>query len=147
MFNIKQTATELDVMLYELVTRSPIFVPINKDKFSYKKYQIVRQPEGGWNVILVSDRNIQIANTFLKVSAFAVCTLHDKRQYNRMNDVLEKDALFEKNYLDSLSYKHILKKSKDSISKDTAMWRYEIVHATAKDAKDKIDHQFYSSIA
>lgn len=145
--NIKKTAKELDSMLYDLILKSGIFIPINKNTFNYKNYQVSKNTDGSWNVFLFSDRKHHIANTFLKVTAFTVCKLHEKGQYQRVDEILEDDRIFEKNYTDSLFYKNTVKISNDNVSKDTALWRYEIVHHKAKEAKGRIDRHFYSSIA
>ena len=76
-----------------------------------------------------------------------MCKLHEKRLGARVKEVLDEDKLFSKNYIDSLFHKNTVKTSKDSIIKDNATWRYELVHGRAKRAKDRIDTLFYSSIA
>jgi hypothetical protein len=145
MLNFKQTAQELDAMLYDVIMQAGIFVPVNKTTFQSKKYQ-VKKTEEGWSVYDLSTK-IKLADTYLKVSAFAVCKLHEKRLSARVQEVLYEDTLFSKNYIDSLFHKNTVKTSKDTAIKDNATWRYELVHGRAKRAKDRIDSLFYSSIA
>lgn len=145
MLNFKQTAQELDAMLYDVIMQAGIFVPVDKNTFQSKKYQIKRI-EGGWSVYDLNTK-AKIADTYLKVSAFAVCKLHEKRYSGQVKEVLSEDQAFSRNYIDSLFHKNIYKVSKDEITRDNALWRYELVHGRAKRAKDRIDRLFYSSIA
>ena len=39
-----------------------------------------------------------------------------------------------------------MKVSKDYITKDTALWRWELVNEQVKDAKSRIDGIFYASL-
>lgn len=146
MFNIQETARDLESMLKDMALNSGMFVPLNKDTIKCKNYLVTRDTPDGWNVVLLDKRKKHIANTFLKVSALAIVKLHQKRQLHRIDDVLRNDQIFEKNYVDSLYYKNTYKKSSDEQVKDTAQWRYEIAHAKAKHCKQAIDAMFYSSI-
>jgi hypothetical protein len=146
--NIKKTAQELDSMLHEIIMKSGIFVPLSKTTFRYKDYLVVKSEDGGWHCFKVADgRKKHIATTFLKITAFALCKAHEKRHARTVDELLSCDRVFEKNYIDSLFYKKTIKSSTDDVSKDTALWRYEIVHSKAKHAKDRIDGIFYMSIA
>jgi hypothetical protein len=146
MFNIHKTSQELETMLHDLIVKHGLFVPISKTVFRYKEYIIEKNKDGSWDIFKVTSYKQHIANTFLKVSAFAVCKLHEKRKALTVEEILREDKEFEKNYLDSICYKNTLKKSPDSISKDTALWRYEIVHNNARLAKERIDRQFYAIV-
>jgi len=146
MFNIQDTSRDLESMLMDIAVKSGIFVPINRDTIKYKNYLITRDSPEGWNVFYLDKRKKHIANTFLKVSAFTIVKLHEKRQSHRIDDVLRLDHKFEKNYVDSLYYKNTYKKTQDNQVKDTSLWRYEISHAKAKHSKQLIDGIFYSSI-
>jgi hypothetical protein len=83
---------------------------------------------------------------FLKVSAFAVCKLHEQRKFARLDDVKIADDIFRKNYINSVYYKKTVQTSTVNETKDNALWRFEIASADAKNAKDKIDRVFYSSL-
>jgi hypothetical protein len=146
MLDIKQTANELESMLKDMVLNSGMFVPISKDMIKYKKYTIIKLPDGAWAVFHNDVKKKHIATTFLKVSAFAVCKLHEKRQSLKIYEIELQDKVFEKNYVDSLVYKHTYKKTQDNMTRDTALWRFEIAHAKAKHAKEIIDRLFYSSL-
>lgn len=147
MLDIQETARDLEGMLMDIALNSGIFVPINRDTIKYKNYLITRDHPDGWNVFRLDKRKKHIANTFLKVSAFAVVKLHEKRQGHRIDEVLRNDHIFEKNYVDSLYYKNTFKRAKDLLIRDTVLWRYEIAHAKAKHSKKLIDGMFYSSVA
>ena len=63
-----------------------------------------------------------------------------------MNEIKDEDAKFKVNYLDSVFHKSTYTVSKDNATRDTALWRYDIVTQRAKRAKDRIDKIFYSAI-
>lgn len=146
MFDIKKAAADLDSMLSDIVVKQGIFVAVNKRHIRYKNYIIIREENADWNVILVKDKKIHLARTFLKISAFAVCKLHEKGKIRTVEEIITNDAIFKKNYIDSQFYRKTILKSADQISRDNAQWRFEIVQANAKQAKDRIDSIFYSSI-
>jgi hypothetical protein len=147
MHNLQHISQDLEGMLTDIALKSGIFVPVNRDTIKYKNYLIARDSTEGWNVFYLEKRKAHIGKKFLKVSAFALLKLHEKRQYHRITDVLRSDSVFEKNYMDGLYYKNTIKKSKDPLTRDNALWRYEIAHAKARHSKKLIDGTFYSSIA
>lgn len=146
MLDIKKTAQDLDNLLYNSVVKSGIIVPVNKTTFKFKNYLIVRDRSNGWSVFLLGQTKQHVASTFLKVAAFAICKAHDRRRYTIVNKIKIDDAEFERNYIDSLFFQNTYKVSSDWAVKDTALWRYEIVHEKAVQAKQRIDKMFYSSI-
>jgi hypothetical protein len=146
MLNLKETANELEGMLRDIALKSGIFVPITKDLIRYKKYSVIKLEDGSWAVFHTDPKKRHIATTFLKVSAFAMCKMHEKRLSGRIREIEQNDGIFEKNYADSLIYKQTYRRTTDSVRKDTALWRYEIAHAKAKQAKQAIDSVFYASI-
>jgi hypothetical protein len=139
---IKKSSEDLDNMLFDIMIKSGVFVPMNKNQFRFKNYLIDRENQA-WNIYYQKKK---ICTTFLKVSAFAACRLHDQRKRKDLTEMLELDKIFQKNYLDILFYKHTLKNSKDYLKLDTALWRYEISSDKARAAKQKIDKTFYSSL-
>jgi hypothetical protein len=149
MINIKQAAQELNNMLTEAVASKGVFVPVKQDLLQYKNYFVRKEKDGSWTVLFVNDRGIKyvLANTFLKISAFSIAKLHEKRNVNAIDEIKNADKNFEINYTDSVYFKHTYKNTDDSVKKDTALWRYEIVSEKAKLAKQKIDNTFYRLIA
>jgi hypothetical protein len=149
MINIKQAAQELNNMLTEAVASKGVFVPIEQNVLQYKNYFVKRETDGSWTIIFVNGRGIRytLANTFLKISAFSIAKLHEKRNAKAIDDIKNADKTFEINYTDSVYFKHTYKVTEDSVKKDTALWRYEIVSEKAKQAKQKIDNTFYRLIA
>lgn len=136
----------IDAIFYDIAVRSGMFVPVNNRTVRYKKYMILRGPDDRWNVFSMPNKSL-ISSTFLKVSAFAVAKLHDQHKTSRLQEVERQDALFQKNYLDSVFYKNTMSVSKDDVKKDVALWRYELVKEQVKGAKAQIDRIFYSSLA
>lgn len=146
MFDIKQTAADLDSMLHDIVVKQGIFVAVNKHLIRYKKYIIVKDPNDNWNVILADKRKIHIATVFLKVSAFAICKMHEKGRKHNIDDIKNNDEIFRKNYIDSQFYRKTAQTAKDPVTRESAYWRFELVKDYAKTAKARIDNLFYSSI-
>ena len=146
MFDIKKAAADLDSMLSDIVVKQGIFVAVSKRQIRYKNYIIVREENSDWNVILVKDKKIHLATVFLKISAFAVCKLHEKGKLRSLAEVTSNDAIFKKNYIDSQFYRKTIQHTDNDVTRDSAQWRFEIVQANAKQAKDRIDTLFYSSI-
>jgi hypothetical protein len=107
---------------------------------------VLKGPDDLWHVFLLEPKKVHIATTFLKVSAFAVCKGHESRKQYNIDEVLSNDEVFQKNYTDSVFYKKTIQKTASPISRDNALWRYEIAHANAKAAKSRIDDIFYASI-
>jgi len=143
---ILENSAELEAMFYDIAVRSGIFVPINKTSFRYKKYMVIKGPDNLWHVFLLDPKKKHLATTFLKVSAFAICKSHEKRKQYEIDTVLSNDAVFQKQYNDSIFYKATYQRTASPVTKDNAMWRYEMAHAGAKAAKSRIDDIFYASI-
>lgn len=146
MFDIKKAAASLDSMLSDIVVKQGIFVAINKRQIRYKNYILIRDDNSDWNVILEKDKKIHLAKVFLKISAFAICKLHEKGKIRSLEEVKTNDAVFKKNYIDSQFYRKTIQRTDNDVTRDNAQWRFEIVQANAKQAKDRIDALFYSSI-
>jgi|LauGreDrversion4_2_1035121.scaffolds.fasta_scaffold318158_2 hypothetical protein len=146
MFDIKKAAADLDSMLSDIVVKQGVFVAVNKRLIRYKNYIIVRDDNFDWNVLIVKDKKVHLAQVFLKISAFAVCKLHETGRLRTLEEVKTADTVFKKNYIDSQFYRKTIQKTDNDISRDNAQWRFEIVQANAKQAKDRIDYIFYSSI-
>ena len=142
---LNMDSEKLEAQIYDMAVRSGMFVPINPRSTKYKNYMIVRGPDDMWNVFQMP-RKILIATTYLKVSAFAIAKLHDKKWTTRIDDIEKEDKRFQKNYTDSVFYKNTMKVSKDYVTKDTALWRWELVTEQVKDAKSRIDGIFYASL-
>jgi len=100
MFDVKQAAADLDSMLHDIVVKQGIFVALNKRLIRYKKYIIVRDVNDDWTVILSDQRKFHIATVFLKVSAFAVCKMHEKGKNTSIDEIKSNDDIFRKNYID-----------------------------------------------
>lgn len=147
MLDIKKAAAHLDSLLSDIVVKEGIFVAETKRLIRYKNYAIVRNDDDDWVVIVIKDgRKYHVGTVFLKISAFAVCKLHEKGKFRIVEEVKTNDAIFRKNYIDSQFYRKTAQNSENPVTRDSAQWRFEIVQATAKAAKEKIDNLFYSSI-
>lgn len=147
MFDIKKAAAHLDSMLSDIVVKEGIFVAETKRLIRYKNYAVIRNDDDDWVVVLIKDnRKYHIGTVFLKISAFALCKLHEKGKYRTVEEIKYNDTIFRKNYIDSQFYRKTAQTAKDPATRDSAQWRFEIVQAEARSAKEKIDSLFYSSI-
>ena len=144
--NMNINTEKLEANIYDMAVRSGMFVPVNNRSFRYKKYMIVRGPDDRWNVFLMPAKRL-VSSTFLKVTAFAVAKMHEKNMSHRTQELEDHDAKFQKNYNDSVFYKNTMNVAKDTVKRDTALWRYELVNEKVKMAKSQIDRIFYSSLA
>ena len=144
--NMNINTEKLEAQIYDMAVRSGMFVPVDSRTFRYKRYMILRGPDDRWNVFLMPTKQL-IASTFLKVTAFALVKMHEKKMSHRMQELEDHDLKFQKNYNDSVFYKNTMSVSKDSIRRDNALWRYELVNEKVKSAKSQIDRIFYSSLA
>lgn len=145
-FDIKSESRELEALLYDMAVKSGLFVPLSKTSFKYKNYMILKGPDDLWHTFMLKPNKQHVGRTFLKVSAFAICKLHDQNKHKLIEEVKIEDRVFERNYIDSLYYKKTYQRTKDATTRDTALWRYEIVQTKAKAAKSRIDDIFYASI-
>jgi hypothetical protein len=146
MFDLRKTAQELENMLHDIIVSKGMFVCTDKNVFRYKKYLVSKKDDQGWNVFYIDKHKYFVAATFLKITAFAACKIHEKNDSRKLKELLALDEEFSKAYVDSLFFKNTAKNAKDSITKDTALWRYEIAHQKAAAAKQQIDAIFYRSI-
>ena len=144
--NINAHPKYLEALLYNMAVKSGLFVPVDKTSFKYKHYMIIKGPDEYWHVFLLAPSKKLIGQTMLKVSAFAICKLHDANNKYLVNVVKNEDKTFERNYIDALYYSETYTRTTDLTTRDTALWRYELVHSRAKLAKEKIDRIFYTSI-
>lgn len=148
MLNIRDAAQELNNMLNDAIVKAGVFVPVSKNVLQYKNYLVKKEEDDSWTVFLITGKQkTQIANTFLKISAFAICKLHEKKNFRDLAEVENSDKVFQTNYIDARYFRHTYKVSSDSAKKDIALWRYEIVNHKAKAAKSQIDKIFYRLIA
>jgi hypothetical protein len=81
-----------------MAVRSGMFVPVDSRTFRYKRYMILRGPDDRWNVFLMPTKQL-IASTFLKVTAFALVKMHEKKMSHRMQELEDHDLKFQKNNL------------------------------------------------
>jgi hypothetical protein len=134
---------DFEQMIFEIASNH-MFVNADKNTLKYKQFTVEKR-QGTWtSYYSIKGRKFKIADTFLKVTALAVCKLYEKKKFKSIEEIVKKDRLFEKNYIDSVFYKNTFKRTKDQLLKDTTLWRYEISHGKAKTAKQYIDKEFYS---
>ncbi len=147
MFDLKRAAQDLENMLHDAIVKQGVFTSIKGGSIIYKNYLIIKNKSGHWLVLEIKNKQKYfVSEVILKVSAFAICKLHEKHQVNKLNEVEKLDKLFEKNYIDTLFYRNTAEKSKNPDSKETAQIRYEESLTRARGYKHQIDAIFYSSI-
>lgn len=146
MFNIKETAENFEQLLNDIVIKRGVFVPTGKNTIRYKNYLIHKNEDNDWVVIrLTKDKKEYIATVFLKVTAFAVCKLHEKRRLQTIDEIKYSDSVFKKQYIDTRFYKRTIQTAQNPITRDNAVYRFEVAEDIARSEKAKIDRVFYSS--
>jgi len=142
---MKNNQEKVEEQIYDIALRSGIFVPINQRTIKYKNYMIIKGPDDRWNVFLMP-KKLLIVSTFLKASALAIAKFHDSYKSHRIQQIEKEDAIFQKNYLDSIFYKNTIEKTKDPVTRDTASWRLDLVKTKIKSSKSLINNIFYSTL-
>lgn len=137
----------IDALIYDIAVRAGVFVPVNERSYRYKNYMVLQGPDGLWHVFSLNPRKRFLQSTFLKITAFAACKLHEKRDNRRLAEISSADTELQKHYTDSRFYRNTYKRTKDPVLRDTAHWRYEIAYAKVKKTKAIIDHIFYQVTA
>lgn len=141
--DIKILAAELNSMLHDFIVDNGVFVPAGKNTVKYKNYIIQKSKDDLWVVSLYSKI---IAETFLKSSAFVLCKLHETNNRIEFKNVCLHDKEFKKHFIDSKYFEYVIKNSQDEVSRDTALWRYEISTKKAEKLRKKINTMLYRLI-
>jgi hypothetical protein len=139
-------AFELENIINDYVLTTGMFVSSGTG-YRYKNYAINRLPDYSWEIGIIIDKQFKhIANTFLKISAFTICKLHDKSQLNQINFITGLDDTYRRNHIDACNFKHVIKNSKVSLQVETAEIRYHEVSDRADQAKQTLKKQFLASL-
>lgn len=142
----KKLERDFDVLVNKMIDKNGIFVTIKPNVFRFKKYQVQKMNDGWVVTFNKKGRIITIGTTFLKISAFAVCKLHDKQWLRQVAIVLENDEIYKKNSIDAGFFKNVVDNSKDFDKKSIAECRFDITSNKAKRAKKLIKNYFISTI-
>lgn len=132
----------LDNLINTSIKNQIIFKPISKNRFKYKNFQVVKNQFDRWDIY---ESKKVIGQTFLKLSAFAMCRARERNLTNLIVNIENYDKVYEINYLNIQQYQHIATNSIDRITKQTAAVRLEESENTIKSAKGELDRAFYSS--
>ena len=98
---------------------------------------LVQERKNDFTVYNVKTKK-QIAILFCKTSAVALAkTLSSGRDVSRRIKALDK--IIEKNYIDCMFYKNVMRKKRDQNDRDIIYIRYEIAHRKTQEAKHKLD--------
>lgn len=147
MFDIKETAQNFEQLLNDIVVKRGIFVPTGKNTIRYKNYLVHKNHDDEWVVIrLTKSSKEHIATVFLKVSAFAICKMHEKNRKSTIDEIKYADSVFRKQYIDTRFYRRTIQTAQNSATRDNAVYRFEVAEDIARSAKRKIDDVFYRSI-
>ena len=142
---MKLNHEKIEAQIYDMALRKGLFVPLDQRTIKYKNYMIIKGPDDRWNVFLMP-RKLLIASTFLKASALVIAKFHDLHKSHRIQQIEREDAIFQKNYIDSIFYKNTISHTKDPVARDTALWRLDLVKTKIKSSKSLIDNIFYSTL-
>lgn len=139
-------AFELENIINDYVLTTGMFVSSGTG-YRYKNYAINQLPDYTWEVGVIHNKQFCfIANTFLKISAFTICKLHDNSHLNQLSYVTDLDDTYRRNHIDACNFKHVIKNSKISLQVETAEIRYHEVSGRADQAKQSLKKQFLASL-
>ena len=140
--DIKTLASELNSMLHDFIVDNGIFIPVGKNIIKYKQYYI-KKSDNSWSIHYNSTI---IAETFLKISAFVFCKLHESSKHLEIKNLLSQDKEFKKHFIDCKYFENVIKNSQDEVLRNTVLWRYEISTKKAEQLRKKINSMLYRLI-
>lgn len=144
--NYNKLVRDFDVLVNKMIDKNGIFVTIKPNVYRFKKYQ-VQKVDDNWVITINQKGRIRIlGTTFLKISAFAVCKLHDKKWLRQVAIVIENDEIYKKNSIDAGFFKNVVDNTKDNDRKMIAECRFEVTAYKAKCAKKLIKNYFISTL-
>lgn len=103
---------------------------------------IVRKNKRGYMIYDITIGGSALYETFSKKAALAIAKSYNKGIDNS-NKVLELDRRIQKNYNDSVFYKHTIETTKDEFKKDATITRFEIANAETSQALQSLDRYIF----
>lgn len=101
----------------------------------------IRKSKDGFSVFDIKE-NAMVATTFSKTAAVAIGkTLAQKRDFKKT--IIDLDWAIQKQYIDSMFYKHMMNNSKDEVKVEVNTVRYEIARAKTQTLKEALDHYIF----
>jgi len=125
--------------LQELLARDidPVYFPVKKgNKINIGSFSIAATSDG--YSIKSYKTNRVVAITYSKSAAVAIAKNLSKNK-DIIEKVLELDKIIEKNTIDCVFYKHIMKVTKNSIQFESTLTRYDLAKQRSKVAREKIN--------
>jgi len=132
-------AKELENLINKKIDTS--YFPYVKGKSIRIKHIIVREARFGF-LVFDTKENKEIGKMFCKTSALALAR-EAARGKAYKSRIFELDRIIEKNYMDAVFHKHIMKVTKDDTKFFVASTRYEIAATKTRFAKEELDTYIY----
>lgn len=137
---ISDLARELEKIIEEGLDRS--YIPYVKGNSIRIKHLVIRKSTAGW-LVYDTKTNKQVNRYFSKAAAIAAAkSLASGQSQAQMIDYLDKTI--EKNYNDSLFYRHSMKNSRTASKKEVVLNRLEIALAATEAARSSLDRIIFS---
>lgn len=103
----------------------------------YHNYIVKKNTVGLWDLIQIGKKfRNNIGSFYLKSSALMAARQHRYNRIMELSRTKDLDQRYWSNYMDSVNFKEMYKRTKDEVKRDVFLWRYE-------QARDRSEHYKY----
>lgn len=103
----------------------------------YHNYIVKKNAIGLWDLVQIGKKfKNNIGSFYLKSSALMAARQHRYNRIMELSRTKDLDQRYWSNYMDSVNFKEMYKKTKDEVKRDIFLWRYEL-------ARDRSEHYQY----
>lgn len=131
--------TDLISQLKEFVDSSvdTVLFPVKTgNKINIGSYSI-KESKGIFSIKCYKSKSI-VAQTYTKAAAIAIAKSLSKNKESITSNIIELDNVAGKHRNDCVFYRHTLKKTKNEVTRETTMCRFDISNQKQQEAIDKI---------
>jgi hypothetical protein len=138
--NFKKQAEKLENYLdAEFKLKMPVAV-MPDGSLVYKEFKVKQNKQRSWTLSRIKGFAIDSFN--LKACALIAARYYSINDISKYNEIKLLDTLYNKNATDAVIFRHNYEKTKDPVTRDTSLWRWEICNQNAKYAKSQITTKF-----
>ena len=113
-----------------------LFPVKTKNRINIGSYSI-KETKGIFTIKCYKSKSI-VAQTYTKAAAIAIAKSLSKNKNGITPNIIELDKVAGKHRNDCVFYRYTLKKTKNQLTRETTMYRFEISHQKQQEAIDKI---------
>lgn len=138
--NFKRHAEKLETFLEaEFKQKAPVAIMPDRS-LVYKTFRIKQNKQEKWD--LFRARGFVIDSFNLKACALIAARYYNNNEISKYNEIKALDEYYSRNAIDAVIFKHNYKRTKDPVTRDNSLWRWEISDHKAKYAKSQITTKF-----